>query len=215
MPITVDASAFPTFQQARKFLLVPDADTSRDQLLADIVSAVGQFFEALTDRKLKSRSYTNVVVDGHGISTLMLPEYPVTAIASLKVDADRGFAAATPLVQFDGTGTQIAYDFVLVEDGIAGQVELTNGAIFPDDFGVVQVSYTAGLDPTTMLDVTQAQLLLIEDWWHQAGRDPSLVSFSQGGISKVFQLRQSGVNRPEYPPKVEAAIRALKRPSFE
>jgi hypothetical protein len=65
-----------------------------------------------------------------------------------------------------------------------------------------------------------AQLTLVEDYWNLAGRDPSVVSFSMGGLSKLYAgARGAGGDNASVkyalPPKVLAALEGMKRPSFE
>jgi len=206
MPIVTEA--FPTLAQARAFLRLRDQDTKGDGLLTDLINAVAQYFENMTGRRLKRRDYTNVVVNGTGWTNLFLPEYPVTAISSIKADMLREFDAAAALIVFDGTGTQDTHDVVIVDDGISGEIALVNGDVWPDGPGTVLVSYTAGYDPAAQTDLTQAQLIAIEELWNLAGRDPSITSFSMGGVNQALGNSASSA-------RVEASIAAWKRASFE
>lgn len=206
MPIVTEA--FPTLAQARAFLRLRDQDTKGDGLLIDLINSVAQYFENLTGRRLKRRDYANVLVNGTGWTNLFLPEYPVTAISSIKVDMLREFDGADELILFDGTGTQDTHDVVLVDDGVSGEIALVSGDVWPDGPGTVLVSYTAGYDPAAQADLTQAQLVAIEELWNLAGRDPSIQSFSMGGVNQ-------GLANTATSARVAAAIQTFKRASFE
>lgn len=206
MPIVTEA--FPTLAQARAFLCLRDQDTAGDGLLTDLINSVAQYFENMTGRRLKRRDYTNVVVNGTGWTNLFLPEYPVTSVSSVKADILREFDVATALVVFDGTGTQDTHDVVLVDDGVSGEIAMVNGDVWPDGPGTVLVSYTAGYNSDAESDLTQAQLVAVAELWNLAGRDPTIQTFSMGGVS------QSLANTPGSA-RVAAAIAAYKRASFE
>lgn len=206
MPVITEA--FPTLQQARAFLRLRDQDTRGDALLIDLINAVARHFEQITGRKLKKRDYSNVLVNGTGWTNLFLPEYPVTAIASIKADALREFDVASPLVVFDGTGTQASHDVVIVDDGESGEIALVNGGIWPDGPGTVLVSYTAGYAGTAADEILNAQLVAVSELWNLAGSDPTVTNYSLGGFSRAFATTPSSA-------RVSALISALKRPSVE
>lgn len=97
------------------------------------INAASQAANTETKRKLRARTYTDVYLEGFGCNYLLLPEYPVNAITSLRADSARAF----------GTETEIeAADYDL--DSEAGIVHLL-GTTFPDGRKTIRVSYNAGL----------------------------------------------------------------------
>jgi hypothetical protein len=221
MPPAIATSAFPTFAQARDFLLLPDGNTDGDERLASIITGVGQFFENYTGRRLKLQSYVDAFVDGTGFETLFLPEYPIVSITKIRQAEDRNFDVMPDLVLFDEANPATAHDVVIVNGGESGEIQLVSGGVWFDGPKTVRLTYSAGYEATANSDITLAQLILIADYWNIVGRDPSLVAFGQSGISKTYAgARGTGTGegastKYALPPKVLALLEGLKRASFE
>ena len=75
-------------EQAREYLGV--RGSGEDRLLGEIVKAATDLAEAITDRKLKTRTYAlggdeaAFVLNGNGQRALRLPQSPVTAISKVE-----------------------------------------------------------------------------------------------------------------------------------
>lgn len=218
MPLVVDPASFVTLDEARAFLRLPDGNTAGDALLQEIIDGVAHFFEAYTGRRLRRRDYVDQYVNGSGWTNLFLPEYPIVAVQAIKQASDRNFDLAPALVVYSGAA--VPHDVVIVNDGESGEIALVNGDVWADGPSTVKVSYTAGYDPEQQRDVALAQLTLVADYWNLTGRDPSVVSFSMGGLSKLYagargSSGEGGTTKFALPAKVAAALEGLKRPSFE
>jgi hypothetical protein len=156
------------------FALTVAAD---DALLGRMIEAVSQFISAYCDRTFSSTSHT-YVCSGTGASRLMLPEAPVTAIASLTIDG----AAILPRAAVGGAG------YVRV-----GQELLLDGGLrFPKGIANVQVVYTAGFTAIPA-DLDQAACECVASWYKRKSRidetsktiEGQTFSFSQAEMPKT------------------------------
>jgi hypothetical protein len=90
--------------------------------------------ELYTRRSLKTTAYsgaTALILDGCGRDRIVVPHYPITAVAHLYVDSAREFGANTEITDY-----QI--------DAESGIIRLYSG-VFPDARGVVKLECTAGI----------------------------------------------------------------------
>lgn len=115
------------------------------------INSASAQLEALTDRKLKSRTYTDEYFDGINGQYLLLPQYPVSAVSALKTyDNYNSLVNTIPVADL----AQLKID----PDGIL---------YLPQDvFGTgvrnILISYTAGItDPADLLVLENAVLDLI------------------------------------------------------
>jgi len=71
--------------------------TDHEQLLERLIDAATSLFETYTRRKLKARAYSydsdsgdydpdNAVFDGNGTDKMILPQYPVNSVATLRIN---------------------------------------------------------------------------------------------------------------------------------
>lgn len=107
-----------------------------DPLVARLISATSAFIQNWLGRVIASNSYTRSF-DGQNMQTLLLPQYPVTAVSALTVNGQT--IAARPALTFpavysDGGG----YTFTE-----AGRLAVT-GYLFPRGYQNVTVSWTGG-----------------------------------------------------------------------
>lgn len=107
-----------------------------DPLVARLISATSAFIQNWLGRVIASNSYTQAF-DGQGMCTMLLSQYPVTAISALTVNGQT--IAARPALTFpavysDGGG----YTFTE-----SGRLALS-GYEFPRGYQNVTVSWTAG-----------------------------------------------------------------------
>lgn len=107
-----------------------------DPLVARLISATSAFIQNWLNRIIASNTYTQAF-DGQNMQTLLLPQYPVTAVSGLTVNG--ATIAARPALTFpavysDGGG----YTFTE-----AGRLAVT-GYLFPRGYQNVTVSWTGG-----------------------------------------------------------------------
>lgn len=77
--------ALSTLSRAKSFLGI--SGDSQDTKLTILLNAGTAFFETFLKRRLLSQTYTQEVYDGTGTPTLVLKQFPVTALATLEVNA--------------------------------------------------------------------------------------------------------------------------------
>lgn len=123
------ANALVSWEYARDTLGI---ETSYRFEYEQFINAASQAANTETKRKLKARTYTDVYFEGFGSTRLLLPEFPVNAITSLRADSARAFGATTEIAAAD-------YDL----DDAAGIVHLL-GTTFPTGRKTIRVSYNAG-----------------------------------------------------------------------
>lgn len=107
-----------------------------DPLVARLISATSAFIQNWLNRIIASNTYTQAF-DGQNMQTMLLPQYPVTAINSLTVDGQTITARPAltfPAVYSNGSG----YTFT-----DAGRLAVT-GYVFPRGYQNVTVSWVAG-----------------------------------------------------------------------
>jgi hypothetical protein len=83
-----------TVASAKTYLGIAAADTTYDDIIEDMILAVGDIFDNELNRKLQSATYT-VYMDGTGTQSIFVPSYPITSITSINIDADRVFGSGT------------------------------------------------------------------------------------------------------------------------
>jgi hypothetical protein len=83
-------------------------------------------------RHLAARDYTETY-DGTGVERLILREFPINSVSSVRIDGDRNFGADTEVT-----------DYIVYEE--EGELWRTAG-VWPDYRKGIQVQYNAGLDP--------------------------------------------------------------------
>lgn len=138
-----------------------------DATLTRLLTAVGAFFAAYCDRTFSSGSQT-YVTNGTGNATLLLPDYPVSAITSVTIDGTA--IAARPSVGAAG--------YVLVAPNtlmLDGDMKFTRG------IANVTVVYTAGYS-TIPYDLEQACLETCASWYKRRMRTDEESKSIQGEV---------------------------------
>jgi uncharacterized phiE125 gp8 family phage protein len=126
--------------------------SSEDDNIERLIDRMSAFAGSYCGRKFISASYTKEY-DGHDDTILLLDQYPVTAVTSVKIDSSREFEAAS-LVDADD------YDL----DVDAGLIKLVGigQTLFPKGLGNIQVVYTAGYATNAVPhDLQHAVLLMV------------------------------------------------------
>jgi hypothetical protein len=165
---------------------------NHDAELDRLINEVSTRIEGFLGRHLLSREWvhdgtTLPRLDSHGGTRLYLPEYPVTAVSSLKLYPTHAALTA-------------GYASHYVVDNSAGIVRLVGGGTFFDQPQVVEITYTAGYaDGLTGgqqwvwgVDEASAELRLAATiqtvWqWHQKQRErEGVASRSEAGTTVTY-----------------------------
>ena len=105
-------------------------DSAKDALLQSLITGASAAVEALIGRPLLSASYTEKV-DGNGKARMMFPHFPVTAVASVKVN---GVAvSAAPANNFTSPGYRFDETMLILQ-----------GSRFDAGFRNIELTYNAG-----------------------------------------------------------------------
>lgn len=129
--MSLNANALVTLALAKNWLKIPMLETSQDTLVEMMINGFSQEAESLCNRKLTNQSITEYK-HGRGTNLILLKEWPVTAIASVTIDASGQFTTADPLD---------AQDFSLADD--QNTIVLFSGT-FPRGYNNIKIVYTAG-----------------------------------------------------------------------
>lgn len=187
--------ALTSLEMARSHLNISATDTTQTARLELFINAATARIESMTDRLLKERTITEVR-SGRRNNIIVLRQWPVTAITSLKVDADSVFGSDTAL---DPADYQIADEQTAVQ--IKGQV-------FSSGTNNIQIVYTAGYNATDHLgqlaDLEIATLWMVEWFYrHRERGDMGRSSKSKGDESVGILI--------DMPPMIRDLIHDYKR----
>lgn len=130
--MAVGADALTTWARAKSILGYADDMQTGVEFLIDAVSVCAN---KITGRRLASRTFTNLLLDGSGTGELVLPEFPVASFTSLYIDTARAFGASTLIASTE-------YD-ILTDAGI---VRLFSG-VFPRGYSVIKITAALGYTP--------------------------------------------------------------------
>jgi uncharacterized phiE125 gp8 family phage protein len=82
MPL--NPNALTTLAEAKAYLRI--TETSEDSLIESLINAVSDQIENYCRRKLKEQTYTDEEYDGTNSASLLLSQFPVSSITSVKID---------------------------------------------------------------------------------------------------------------------------------
>jgi hypothetical protein len=89
----------------RLWMGIEEGDRQPNAKLSAIADAVQDFCDSYTNRKLEAQRYLTdpyfSYLDGHGYNYLYLPQYPVSYVSSINMDADHVFASGTLFASAD------------------------------------------------------------------------------------------------------------------
>jgi hypothetical protein len=127
-----------TLADLRTYLKIATADTAQDDHLENLIGRATAFIQTITRRTIVSIEHT-VYVSGDGTNTLMLRNYPLTAVALVE-DSLSGQE------DFSFTGADLNTEFGFEDDGelilMGGDVFRLPGSTYPARN--YKVTYTAG-----------------------------------------------------------------------
>jgi hypothetical protein len=179
-------------------------------LIAGLVSAVSTQIQNFVGYQFASASYTRTF-NGNGGQKMLLPDRPVTAVASLTIDGiavPAGAVGATPGYLFDN---KFLY---LYGGGVGGSMgrNWRGSYVFTRDVQNVTVTYTAGY-ATVPYDVQQACLNWLGSAYALLGEDPTVKQLRAGDtqIDFSFITTKLGEVTLLIPPAIAAAISPYQR----
>lgn len=173
--------------------------TTWDTLVTDVLIPTAQAeIEAYTDRVIESATYTDEAYSGDGSQELLLRNWPVTVLTSIKVKADDG--TTTTLDSSDyradlgthNTGLVVRLPYtggssrLAVDDWGEPLGYRSQGASFPEGFQNILVTYTGGY-ATVPANIVLAAHRLIDHYLSQRGVDIGVSNDSQGNRSSTFR----------------------------
>lgn len=86
MPVDPAANALVTLARVKRYLEIESTDTSRDDLLNELINACSSAIENYCDRKFKSQTHTETL---WGVNTkIFVKNYPITAITSVTEEGE-------------------------------------------------------------------------------------------------------------------------------
>lgn len=104
---TILPYALTTKAKVKSYLGIATADTSKDDLIIDLINQVTWFIETYCGgRRFMTTTYTNVILDSRGGNYLFLNHFPVTAFTLLEY---RSGTVDTPVWVTYATNSYLAY----------------------------------------------------------------------------------------------------------
>jgi uncharacterized phiE125 gp8 family phage protein len=192
--MALNANALVDLATAKTYLKIPIGETSQDALVEIYINAASEEIERECDRSFKSQSHTETR-HGRKQNILLLKQWPVTAIASLRIDNDSTFTAPSTLID--------SSDYRIGDDG--NSLVLLN-QVFPNGYSNIQVVYTAGY-ATVPADLQHACLWMVS-WFRQMRDSGDIGRESKSKGDETVTMLQTA---PQY---VKDAINRYKKSEF-
>ncbi len=135
---TLDSNAWVSLAETKEFMGI--SGSSDDDLLTSLINYCFSALEDYLGRQIKSRTYTEERYDGDGTDTLIVYQYPITAISSIYDDPSLGFNSDT-LIDSD--------DYLIDDqDRYPGRIRLAGEDALSLSFAKgktnIKITYTAG-----------------------------------------------------------------------
>ena len=188
--MALNANALVTLAQGKTYLKIPVLDLTQDSMVEFFINAASDYIESETDRKLKSQSQTEYH-DGKKSNILVLREFPVTAIASLKFDYTGKFTGNETIVNAENYGI-----------GDEGNSLYYRGYL-PSGYRNIQIVYTAGL-ATIPMDLQNACLWAMT-YYYQMRENKDIGRTAKGKGDESVSILQ------EMPPEVKNIVARYTR----
>lgn len=171
---------------------VPGLDST---IGARLISAISTQIQNWVSYNFTTQSYTRTF-NGRGETRLMLPDYPITAVASLSIDGVSIAAAA------DATSCGFVFDEKTI---------YLRGYRFCRGVQNVAIAYTAGY-ATVPLDVEQACLEWLKSSWERFTTRAAGVSMMKAGGSQIEWGADAFMAGNELIAPMPASVYALLQP---
>ncbi len=198
------AHALTTLSMAKTQLDIQQTNTSQDTRLELYINSATQRLESITSRKLKARALTELY-HGRRQNIILLREWPVTAISSLRIDEEHVFTDPDTLID--------AADYGIGDD--ANSLILYSGS-FPVGYNNIKVAYTAGYNstdhPGQLAELELACLWMVEWFYrHRERADMGRTSKAKGDESVGILAEMPSMIRQivESYRRIEAPLSAL------
>ena len=167
--MSLSAIALVTVEDAKAYLELKDSQD--DSILETLIDSVSALFNNETNRTLKETTFTDLYLDGSGIITLDLPDWPVVSITEIEEDE----VALTEDTDY----------YLYADEGYLAKI----GAVWTDNIHGIKITYKAGYSATTLpSDIKLATLKQVglehsrfkSKNWGESGR-----TFPDGSITIV------------------------------
>lgn len=193
--MTLNANALVTLNQAKSYLKIPLAETSKDAHVELLINSASQYLETECDRALAKRTSLVEYLDGNGQKIIVPKQWPIISIAELRIDSESKFTDASTLVA--------ASDYAITDDGTA--ILLLSGAV-PIAHRAVKLTHTCAYDPVPA-DLQEACLWVV--FWKDRIRDAQDI-----GRTTKNKEGESISYLQDAPKDVRDAIMRYKRTEF-
>lgn len=140
---------FTTLANLKRYL---NPGSNDDTLLQQLLTAASFALANFINRDIVSQSYTDVI-DGSRQRVMVLPNYPITAVASVTIDG-----VAVPVGSVTTSGYYFTKNSVIL-----------NGYCFNKGYGNVVITYTAGYT-TIPYDLEQFLIGTVQYWLNDRQR---------------------------------------------
>ena len=163
-----------TVEQAKNYLGISAANSSKDTLLETWIDVVSRAFESAIDNVVQPATKT-VYRDGDGSEFLFLPYYPIITVTTLQ-ERD------SPL----GSWTDLLSDtsYLHIDTTYYDRLELLEGYTFPEGQKNIKVVYAAGWS-TIPGDITKVILEQVSYMWKESGQGADRLSLSGTSSSEA------------------------------
>lgn len=180
--MAIDQFSLVTLDEVKEHFNI--TDSMSDVILEKMIDRASSHVESYLDRKMLSRSYTEVQ-DGTRGNTLVLRNFPVTSVTSLRTrSGDQTFN--DPLTEIPSS------DFSLEQESV---IRLFRDRLFPRGVQNVRCVYDAGYRrvdqvgsaPVLPFDLSYATILMVE-YFYQVKNDRSINVDSKARNGQTVKL---------------------------
>lgn len=165
--MAANAADFTTLATLKNYL---NPGSNDDTLLQRLLTAASIAIANYINRDIVSQSYTDVI-DGTGGRVMVLPNYPISAVASVTIDGN-----IIPVGSVTTSGFYFTKSAVIL-----------NGYSFCRGYGNVSITYTAGF-ATIPQDLEQFCIGTVQYWMNDRQRGGE-VSRSMGGQTITYSQK--------------------------
>lgn len=131
--MSVNAYALTTVARLKAYLGI--SASTYDSVLEVIINALTDFIENECDRRFKQTAYSGTKLDGKGSNEIVLPQWPVSSTATLKLyERSGGTFGSDDWSEVDSSSYRIDYDSGIIR----GNFKFAKG------FQNYKIDYTAG-----------------------------------------------------------------------
>ena len=183
MAITT-ASAWKTYRGV--------ADTTYDAVVASAIAVVQDKIERFLGFAVDSATYTDQPHDGTGTETLYLNAYPVTAVSAVKILSNSGTTTTLASSEYRADLNTYNTGKIVRLSGGFGWPEDGCGAVWPEGFQNILVTYTAGW-ATIPDDLQYAAWVLIDTVLAGQGVDVFAMQTTEGNETRAARSAEDAL----------------------